>query len=518
MMRAILILVALMLLPAVNAASSLSASFGSYDTSVTKGSQFTVPITVTMPSGSNGTVDVTITPKTGLSCSECNQQLKFDTSGSKDVYFTISADIAGTYEEPFTMKATSTAATSTTATATSSVVVSEANNVEVICYNTSAPISVGTNEWHIPMKLEITTYGTAYTGVNVTLDPSTFTSNIQGIAVGPLSYYIGDVPAHSTLTFDWVLTATSFSVYGVSGNIMTDQGPLPDENGFSLDEDYEPPGGGGTPTGGGGPAEAKNVTVDATIENGKAVATFSKISAGTIGAMVIPDTADVAFKELAIKVKATVTNAEIVIYKLAEKPSSISEDITGVIQSYIQLDETNIEAADIDTVTIKFKVPASWVNDNKIDKAKVVLNRYADGKWTALTTTKDSEDSDNVHYSAVSPGLSTFGVSGQVQTVAPVTTAPPTTAAPVTTAPPTTVPPTVPLQITPPEQPKSNLGIVLAILAIVIIAGAAYYFYQKKGGEEGEVEAPEEVQEAVEEPAEEEPEEEKPAEEEQGAK
>jgi PGF-pre-PGF domain-containing protein len=283
----------------------------------------------------------------------------------------------------------------------------------------------------------------------------------------------------SSTTCD-IPTTIGFSVFGVAGSTSGNGGG----------------GGGATPT---------NVTINATVEDGNVTGTFNKISSGTIGTMVIPDEADVTFEELAIAVKATVTNAEIVIYKLSEKPSAISEDISGETQSYIQLDETNIEAADIDTVTIKFKVPVSWINDNSIDRAKVVLNRYANGTWTALVTTKESEDSSNVHYSASSPGLSTFGVSGEVQTEVP-TTAPPTTEAPVTTAPPTTAPPTV----APPEE--GGINWVIAILVIAVIAGAAYYFYQKKSGEEGEVEAPKEVQEPAEEPSVEEPPEEEPKE------
>jgi PGF-pre-PGF domain-containing protein len=226
--------------------------------------------------------------------------------------------------------------------------------------------------------------------------------------------------------------------------------------------------------------------------DGKASVTFSKISSGKTGTVIIPETAEIPFEELAIKVKNTVVNTKVEVYKLSEKPSSMSEISTGVTHTYIQIDETNIVAADIDSVTIKFKVPVSWINDKNIDKATVVLNRYADGKWNALTTAKDSEDSSYVHFSAASPGLSTFGISGEKKSVEmpsfPMVTTVPPTKAPVTTMPPTSAAQTLAPPLT--EEPGTPIMMIaLAILAIVIIASVAYYkLVMDRGEDKGETE------------------------------
>lgn len=483
MMRAIIILVALMLFPAANAASSLSASFGSYDTSVSKGSQFKVSVTVTMPSDSNGTVDVTITPKTGLSCSECSQQLTFDTSGSKEAYFTISADIAGTYEGPFTLKATSTAATSATATATSSVVVSEVSLMDWSFYNTSAPIKDG-DVWQLPVKLEITTFDVPLTGVNVTIDESTFTSNLQGVTVGPQYYYVGDVPANSQLTFNWIITVTGWSDATGQGTVRYNEGSTPVYFSTSYTvPDSSTPSTPSTGGGGGGGATKTTVMVNATGQGGKAVATLSSVSKGSTGKVSIPDSVGVPFSELLIKMSNKVTNVQLNIHMLAEKPGNISKNIDGLTYSYIQIDESNILPTDIDGVIISFKVPVSWIEESNVDRAAITLNRYVDDKWTALVTTKSSESSDYVYYQANSSGLSLFGISGQVQTVTTTietTTTTVTTTLPKAVATTTTVPHNVPMTTVPPKVDNSPIGRVLIVLAILIIAGAAYYFYQQK--------------------------------------
>ncbi|MDH5443510.1 MAG: PGF-pre-PGF domain-containing protein, partial [Hadesarchaea archaeon] len=65
-------------------------------------------------------------------------------------------------------------------------------------------------------------------------------------------------------------------------------------------------------------------------------------------------------------------------------------------------------------VIIRFKVEKSWIILNEINIATITLNRYDSltGEWTSLPTTYLSEDDTYVYFSAISPGLSVFGVSG----------------------------------------------------------------------------------------------------------
>ena len=243
--------------------------------------------------------------------------------------------------------------------------------------------------------------------------------------------------------------------------------------------------------GGGGGAAAPKITT--TPGKGEVEIKIDYLPANEDTTVPIPDTENMPISSLKINMNKKVYNVQMTVTTLDTRPSDISEDITGKVKDYVQIN-TNVKDADINNVTNGFKVPLTWIDDNNIDSATVVMSRYADDRWNALTTTKSSEDSEYVHYLAVSPGFSVFGISAQkmpekitfpqIQTV--TTTAPPTTTPP---------PPAV-------EEPKSPIReIVFAILAIVVIAGTAYYWFtKKKGVEEGEVEAPEEIQETAEEP------------------
>ena len=62
--------------------------------------------------------------------------------------------------------------------------------------------------------------------------------------------------------------------------------------------------------------------------------------------------------------------------------------------------------------TISFIVHKSWVNENKIDKSTITLNRYSDGKWNPLETDLIDEDQNSLHFESKTPGFSQFAVTG----------------------------------------------------------------------------------------------------------
>ncbi len=224
---------------------------------------------------------------------------------------------------------------------------------------------------------------------------------------------------------------THFSVYGISGSVPDD--------------------GNGNGGGGGGAAPAAtDKTTDATEITpteadvvAQIEATFTSLSAGKKATISIPSVASMPFSEIAINIKNAVTNVKVVVKALTARPTDITAEITGEVFNYLNIEHSNIEDADIDNVTIKFKVEKSWISDNNIDSVTVVLNRYSGGAWISLTTSKTSEDTTYVYYSALSPGLSVFGISGSVATVPTPTVTPTPTAVPISEAPATTtVPPT----------------------------------------------------------------------------
>jgi PGF-pre-PGF domain-containing protein len=125
-------------------------------------------------------------------------------------------------------------------------------------------------------------------------------------------------------------------------------------------------------------------------------------------------------------VKSTVSNTQITIVKQSTAPASVSIAAPGTTYAYFTITKTNIQDADIKTVKLKFKVEKSWVTSNNIDIATIALNRYADGQWTKMPTTKLSEDSDYIYFEAETTALSVFAVAGQ-SVITTTTTLPTTT-------------------------------------------------------------------------------------------
>ena len=81
-----------------------------------------------------------------------------------------------------------------------------------------------------------------------------------------------------------------------------------------------------------------------------------------------------------------------------------------------------INPAVIKSGTIHFSVLGSWLRENHIDPANVVLLRSHDLVWAELTTMFDHESGDVYYYSSTTPGFSYFAVSEKRITPADTTT------------------------------------------------------------------------------------------------
>jgi hypothetical protein len=71
-------------------------------------------------------------------------------------------------------------------------------------------------------------------------------------------------------------------------------------------------------------------------------------------------------------------------------------------------DSNNIENA-----IVCFKVEKSWIQDKKIDRSYITLNRYNDGKWNPLSTNLSEENDKYVYFTAGTPGFSPFAITGK---------------------------------------------------------------------------------------------------------
>jgi len=150
-----------------------------------------------------------------------------------------------------------------------------------------------------------------------------------------------------------------------------------------------------------------------SLQIGKVTITGLIIAAGKQTTVDIDKTEDVAFRKITIYSTNAIKNVQISITKLADKPTSITQELTGKVYHYIQVDKTNATDADINQTTIRFELEKSWISANNIDKSTIALYRYSDNAWNKLQTTEISESANAVLYDAVSPGLSVFAISGQ---------------------------------------------------------------------------------------------------------
>ncbi len=69
---------------------------------------------------------------------------------------------------------------------------------------------------------------------------------------------------------------------------------------------------------------------------------------------------------------------------------------------------TNIENA-----SVCFKVEKSWIQDEKIDKSSITLNRYSDKAWNKLPTNLSNEDEKYLYFTSQTPGFSPFAITGK---------------------------------------------------------------------------------------------------------
>jgi PGF-pre-PGF domain-containing protein len=78
----------------------------------------------------------------------------------------------------------------------------------------------------------------------------------------------------------------------------------------------------------------------------------------------------------------------------------------------------------IENAVVCFKVSKSWVQDKKIDKSSITLNRYSDKIWNQLPTSLSNEDANYLYLTARTPGFSPFAITGMItvaETIQPLT-------------------------------------------------------------------------------------------------
>jgi len=215
----------------------------------------------------------------------------------------------------------------------------------------------------------------------------------------------------------------------------------------------------------------------------KATGYVGKAYAGDMKTFDMSKASDLGVESVDITFASDVMNVRITIEKLSEMPSTVTTPVGvitssgGLVYAYLQIDCT-VSNDDIDSATIRFKVPKSWVTENEVNPDTIALSRYADNAWTKLTTTRTGEDDDYYYFSATTTGFSVFAITGEPVSAVPTTT---TTIAPATT---TTVPgvttTTIPVTTTTLPSEEETPAWMWALVVIVIVAiGFAYWKREK---------------------------------------
>ncbi len=215
----------------------------------------------------------------------------------------------------------------------------------------------------------------------------------------------------------------------------------------------------------GGVPSAAAAPIVSTPSEDKAKVYIAKVAANKETTVSI-DKGDVT--SVSILVNSPVNSVYIDVNRLDAKPADVA-DAPGKIFRYLDIKAPVLTANVLDKAKIKFKVAKSWIAENKADATKIYLNRFADGTWNRLGTTKDSEDANSIVYLAESPGFSMFAISYEEAAPSQPTPTPAPAPAPTPTPAPSPTPTPAPTAA-PVAIPGGNIGIIAVIVVVVIVA------------------------------------------------
>lgn len=273
----------------------------------------------------------------------------------------------------------------------------------------------------------VDTSATFYVGVTVTAPSANNVVNARatisesGQCAVDTSYLatqqnLGDITkGTSKSATNWKLTSSSASgTCSITVNVVSDVGgSASPSKSITVGTTSTSSSGAGT-SGGGGAGGGGTVAAKAKVLVGEkdAIITIPSISAKAESNFSI-NSPVLVITGMKVKVVNAVTNVQITATKLDARPREVVSDAPGVVNQYLNIDKVNISAADIEKVTINFKVEKGWMAANSINESTISLYRYFNDQWSKLETTKVTENETNVYYQAVSPGLSVFAIAGE---------------------------------------------------------------------------------------------------------
>jgi PGF-pre-PGF domain-containing protein len=189
----------------------------------------------------------------------------------------------------------------------------------------------------------------------------------------------------------------------------------------------------------------------ATLEKKTEEATIESIEEGTDKTIEFtrPDVS-----KITLNLKRALKNVRIIIQTLAEIPVETLKDVPGRLYTYFEI-ISNIKDEDINSVVIEFKVSKSWIEDARINKTRISLFRFDDGRWDPLNTILEREEPEHIFYKVRTDRLSIFAVAGEMEVEAP----PPPF-------------PRIPIDWTPVG--VLTAALMVSVIVIIMIGGAVY--------------------------------------------
>lgn len=138
---------------------------------------------------------------------------------------------------------------------------------------------------------------------------------------------------------------------------------------------------------------------------------WSNIPSGSSVSMKIDNT-EIGVTQVSVSVTADVNNVELKVGSFKNNP--VATEAAPTVYQYLQITKKNLDDDATGKITISFRVPKSWLNENNLQSTDILLFRYKDNEWSELTTTVTSSDSEYVNYEAETPGLSFFAIATKV--------------------------------------------------------------------------------------------------------
>jgi PGF-pre-PGF domain-containing protein len=178
------------------------------------------------------------------------------------------------------------------------------------------------------------------------------------------------------------------------------------------------------------------VVVAEEIETESPPASIENIQAGESAELAIENTSIIGLK---ITVKSPVENATVSVKQFTGKPSGVPS-APGISYQYLSIATENV-GEDVENIILNFRVKKSWISEKDIDEGTIRLCRYDvfTREWVSLPTEKTGEKEGYLYFSAESPSLSMFVITGNRREAFP-------------------------------------LGLVLGSIVVIMVIGAVFYW------------------------------------------